>query len=87
MRVCDLRANGRFARKQKAPGGVYVGRASSDGVRCVAAVCVACGYQRGASVNTGRAPPPLGHLVKERRHSPNFFLFFLKREGVTLIYR
>ena len=55
---------------------VSAGRAS-DGVRCVAAVCVACGYQRGASVYTGRAPPPpLGHLAKERRHSPNFFLFF-----------
>ena len=65
---------------------VSAGRAS-DGVRCVAAVCVACGYQRGASVHTGRAPPPLGHLAKERRHSPKFFLFFLKREGVSLIYR
>ena len=55
---CDLQTNGRFARKQKARGGVYVGGRASGGVRCVALVCGACGYQRGASIHTGWAPPP-----------------------------
>lgn len=57
MRVCDLQANGRFARKQKARGGLYVGGCGSGGGRCVALVCAACGYQRGRSVHTGGAPP------------------------------
>lgn len=56
MRVCDLPANGRFARKQKARGGVCVGGRASGGGRCIAAVCVACGYQRGASTQAGHPP-------------------------------
>ena len=78
MRVCDLRANGRFARKQKARGGVYVGGRASGGVRCVALVCGACGYQRGASIHTGWAPPPPVGAPNQGMppFSKIFFIFF-----------
>lgn len=59
---------------------------------CIRRRAVYCGGVRGVWLPAGRIRPhrqgpPLGHPVKERRHSPNFFLFFLKREGVSLIYR
>ena len=54
MRVCDLRANGRFARKQKARSGMFL-RACAFQLYTV--VCAAYGYQRGASTYTGVPPP------------------------------
>ena len=78
MRVCDLRANGRFARKQKARGGVCLRACAST----------ACGvlrrYARRMTASGAHPPrqgtPPQGHPVKERRHSPNFFYFFEEEE-------
>ena len=59
---------------------VSAGRAS-DGVRCVAAVCVACGYQRGASVHTGGGTPPVGAPGQGTPPFSEFFLFFFEEGG------
>ena len=77
MHACDLQANGRFARKQKARSDMFL-RACAFQLYTV--VCAAYGYQRGASTYTG-VPPPVGAPGQGTPPFSEIFFIFFEKNG------